>query len=366
MDPFMIWRRGDDHVMVSCSHTSKGSIKRSIMSKSAVVPAIMATVVVSATSLFVWRHIKKSVTGAVTVSELNVYPVKSCAEVKLDTATPTSQGFEGDRIAQVTDKNGKYCTPRDEDKAKLFQTQPEIWGSGLTFQSPHVDEPFEIDLATAKSTPVKVEVLDAPEKLTLQDYGDEAAAWFEKATGIPGCRLTGIGPDFDRSSMVNPAQGDAIPTEDGVAPVSLADEAPYLLTNRASLDDLNKRLKARGKDAVDMRRFRPNIVVEGLKPWEEDSLKKIRINHVEFWVWQRCGRCTMTTIDRDSLERSGEPLATLSTFRERANGMRNFGVHLIPVEGGIPRGATITVDDEVEILEYDEDRRSEWEKLYAK
>jgi hypothetical protein len=46
--------------------------------------------------------------------------------------------------------------------------------------------------------------------------------------------------------------------------------------------------------------------------------------------------------------------------------MRNFGMHLIPVEGGIPQGATITVDDEVEILEYDEERRAEWEKLYAK
>lgn len=332
---------------------------------SAVVPAVVAAIAVSATTLFVWRHIKKSVTGAVTVSELNVYPVKSCAEVTLDCATPTPRGFEGDRILQVTDKNGKYCTPRDKDKAKLFQTKVEIWGDGLTFKSPEVEDPLELDLATAKTTPVKVEVNEAPDKLTLQDYGDEAAVWFQKATGIPGCRLTGIGPEFERSSMVNPAQGDAIPTKDGAAPVSLADEAPYLLTSRASLDDLNKRLKARGKDAVDMRRFRPNVVIQGLKPWEEDTLKKIRINHVEFWVWQRCGRCTMTTVDRDTLTRGPEPLATLSTFRERENGMRNFGMHLIPVEGGIPEGATITVDDEVEILEYDEDRRADWQKQFG-
>lgn len=337
------------------------------MSKaSAVIPAVVATVVVSATTLFVWKHVKKSVTGAVTVTELNVYPVKSCAEVTLDCATPTERGFEGDRIIQVTDKDGKYCTPRDEDKAKLFQVEVEIWGDGITLKAAEMEETLELDLATAKTTPANVEVMAMEtKKVTLQDYGDEAAVWIQKATGIPGCRLTGVGPDFNRDAEVNPDQGDAIPTQDGVAPVSLADEAPYLLTNVASLDDLNKRLKARGKDAVDMRRFRPNIVVQGLKPWEEDTLKKIRINHVEFWVWQRCGRCTMTTIDRDSLERGPEPLATLSTFRERANGQRNFGVHLIPVEGGIPVGATITVDDEVEILEYDEDRRAEWKKLYA-
>ena len=79
-----------------------------------------------------------------------------------------------------------------------------------------------------------------------------------------------------------------------------------------------------------MRRFRPNIVVAGLKPWEEDTLRRLRIGGVEFHVWQRCGRCVMTTIDRDTLTRGKEPLATLSTFRERAHGQRNFGMHLVP------------------------------------
>jgi uncharacterized protein YcbX len=220
----------------------------------------------------------------------------------VDEATPTIRGFEGDRIAQVTDKNGKYCTPRDRDKAKLFHVQVEIWGDSLILKVPPVKEeeeeqPLELNLVTAKTTPLTVEVNEAVEKLTLHDYGDEVAAWMEQATGIVGCRLTGVGPDWNRNSRVNPDQGDAIPTEGGVAPVSLADEAPYLLTNQASLDDLNKRLKARGKPPVDMRRFRPSIVIHGLKAWEEDCLKKIRISGVEFWVWQRCGHCVMTTIN---------------------------------------------------------------------
>ena len=334
---------------------------------SSLIPVVTTVAVVSAsvTWLF-WKQIKRSVLGAVTVDELNVYPIKSCAELSLDAATPTARGFEGDRMAQVTDKNGKYCTPRDPDKAKLFHVKAEVWGDALLLlKSPNVDEPLELDLDKFKTDPVKVEVLESPEKLTLQDYGNEAAAWFEKATGIPGCRLTGIGDDFDRSSRVNSDQGDAIPTATGRAPVSLADEAPYLLTNKASLDDLNRRLKARGQPPVDMRRFRPNIVLTGLKPWEEDTLKKIRINHVEFWVWQRCGRCIMTTIDRDTLERGPEPLATLSSFRERDKGMRNFGMHLIPVEETILEGSTIAVDDEIEILECDNERRKEWERLFG-
>lgn len=116
-----------------------------------------------------------------------------------------------------------------------------------------------------------------------------------------------------------------------------------------------------------MRRFRPNIVIGGLEPWEEDSLKRIKIGPIEFLVWQRCGRCTMTTIDRDTLKRCGKPLNTLSSFRERENGQRNFGVHMIPVlENVESEGMVISVGDKVEILEYNEERRSEWMRLFGR
>lgn len=55
---------------------------------------------------------------------------------------------------------------------------------------------LDINLTTADTKAVKVEVLEAPEELTLQDYGDEAAAWLEKATDISKCR-----PEFNQSSQ---------------------------------------------------------------------------------------------------------------------------------------------------------------------
>ena len=77
----------------------------------------------------------------------------------------------------------------------------------------------------------------------------------------------------------------------------------------------------------------------------------------------------MTTIDRDTLQRSAEPLTTLGSFRERKNGQRNFGMHLIPagldgIEGKVDVGI-ISVGDTVEILEYDEERRAEWVRLFG-
>lgn len=79
----------------------------------------------------------------------------------------------------------------------------------------------------------------------------------------------------------------------------------------------------------------------------------------------------MTTIDRDTLVRGPEPLATLSEFRERAHGQRNFGMHLIAVaetlcdkEGG-DSDVTISVGDHVEVLEYDDKRKAEWKHLFG-
>mmetsp|Transcript_21102 Transcript_21102/g.37960 ORF Transcript_21102/g.37960 Transcript_21102/m.37960 type:complete len:132 (+) Transcript_21102:3-398(+) len=129
-----------------------------------------------------------------------------------------------------------------------------------------------------------------------------------------------------------------------------------------------------------MRRFRPNLVISGgtkgdkssLPPWIEDTWKKIRINGVDFFVWQRCGRCIMTTIDRDSLDRAprGEPLATLNTFREGAHGQRNFGMHLIPDPASLAKKAgnaalTVHVGDTIEVLEYDQERLKEWKTKFG-
>ncbi|CAB9496996.1 amidoxime reducing component 2 [Seminavis robusta] len=330
-------------------------------------PEMMATLgVMAATTLVIFLLVTKP-DPAIKVSELNIYPVKSCAEQSVSEATVTPRGFAGDRIAMVVDANGKCCTSRDKDKAKLFHIHADldVDNDNLTLTAASAYYPLEVDLQ--KSAPSgKVTHNEAPGEMQLADYGNVAAAWLEIATGIAGCRLTGIGEDYQRKVMVNASQGDAVPNN-GDAPVSLADEAPFLLTNEASLDDLNSRMVARGKSPVDMRRFRPNIVVSsgsGLSAWEEDTWSKIRIGGtVEFFVWQRCGRCTMTTIDRDTLDRSGEPLATLNTFRESVKGQRNFGMHLVPDPSTLVDGkAEIHAGDKIEVLEYNKARQTEWQE----
>jgi uncharacterized protein YcbX len=318
-------------------------------------PGILVAVAIVVISVVLLSLNRKS---SPSVSDIKVYPVKSCAHIQVTEAVATDLGFENDRIAQVSDSKGNYCTPRDKKCAKLFRITTKIQNKTLTLSASDKSD-LVIDL-NGKTKPTLAVPMIGP-KVKLQDFGDDVATWLQTATGIEGARLTAIGAGYNRVVEVNPDQNDPIPTAKD-APVSLADEAPYLLTSTSSLKDLNKRLQKRGESAVGMERFRPNIVISGLKAWEEDCLSKIRIGEVEFHIWQRCGRCAMTTIDRASLARGPEPLATLNTFRERG-GQRNFGMHMIPVAS--TTNNIIRIGDKLEILEYDKARKLEWEKLFG-
>jgi len=98
---------------------------------------------------------------------------------------------------------------------------------------------------------------------------------------------------------------------------------------------------------VDMRRFRPNIVVEGLAPWEEDGWRKLRIGAQYFDIVKPCSRCVLTTVDPDTgIKDTGlQPLRTLSGFRKTADGVI-FGQNAIHESPGI-----IHVDDSVTVIE---------------
>lgn len=330
------------------------------------ISEVLVTVILGGLALFVgYRNLTER--KRLKVSALHIYPVKSCGEISLQQGKATVLGFELDRIFQVseTTAEGQYCTPRDRKYARLFHIQPTLKDEKtLVLTAPDVKQSITISLEKKKRVSKQATPMIGP-KVTLDDYGSNVSAWLGTVLGLPknSVSLLGIGKDFKRFVEVNPDQKEELPSSEKSYRVSLADEAPYLLTSSSSLADLNKRLKARGKNPVDMRRFRPNIVVDGLPAWKEDTWKRIRIGKAEFHVWQRCGRCAMTTIDRDSLDRGPEPLDTLSTFRERESGQRNFGMHLIPVASTCP--AIIQLGDDVQVLEYDAERQAEWNKLFG-
>lgn len=130
-----------------------------------------------------------------------------------------------------------------------------------------------------------------------------ADRWFSAALGLP-CSLVAMTSATER--QVNQTYGR--PGEQ----VSFADGFPLLLTNAASLDDLNQRLHT----PVPMSRFRPNIEVAGAPAWEEDGWMALQCGDVQLRVVKPCGRCLVTTTDQETGERGVEPLQTLATFRQ--------------------------------------------------
>jgi uncharacterized protein YcbX len=105
--------------------------------------------------------------------------------------------------------------------------------------------------------------------------------------------------------------------------LAYGDAYPFLILSSASLDDLNSRLVT----SLGMDRFRPNIVLEGCAPYQEDRLDSLSINGVRFDGVTLCVRCAITATDQMTGERSKEPLRTLATYRRTPDGVvfaRNY------------------------------------------
>lgn len=100
------------------------------------------------------------------------------------------------------------------------------------------------------------------------------------------------------------------------------------ILNHASREALGERLGL----PLAMERFRGNIWLEGLAPFEEFDLvgRDIRIGAATLRVRERIGRCMATTVDPDTGKRNADTLAALRD----GWGHEDFGVYAEVVAGG--------------------------------
>jgi uncharacterized protein YcbX len=166
----------------------------------------------------------------------------------------------------------------------------------------------------------------------LQHVDDEIDQWFSDFLSVR-CTLMRMPQStarvVDRTYSPNPRL------------VTLADGYPMLLIGTGSLDLLNEKLVARGQREVPMKRFRPNVVVSGTQPHEEDGWTSIRIGNLACNVVKPCARCAITTVDTRTGVQGKEPLRTLSEYRKVGSKVL-FGQNVIHAAAG-----TINVGDAV-------------------
>jgi len=262
-----------------------------------------------------------------TLSRLFIHPVKSMRGIGLTHALADISGLAFDRIFMVTETDGTFITARQHPL--LVRFIPSLLTDGLHLTAPDGSSAVvRFNDFTAEDAPTEVWGNHFTARIAPEPVNSWLSSFFSREV-----QLRWVGPTPTRRVK----RFDAVP-------LGFADGFPYLLTNEASLRDLQQRCPA----SVKMEQFRPNLVVTGAQAWEEDSWKVIRIGEVVFDVVKPCSRCVFTTIspERGQKHPSGEPLATLQRFRTaQDNGDVDFGQNLIPRNSGVVR-----VGDEVAVL----------------
>lgn len=253
----------------------------------------------------------------ITLSEINLYPVKSFAGFSVDTVQLDRFGPAGDRRWMLVDESGVAITQRDQPRLALIQTELRADGLGLHFEGD------QIELLTPSVQAEKCQVNVWDDEVSAVDGGDDVAAWLTERLDLK-CRLVYIPDDSSRQVDSNYARAGET--------VGFADAFPLLLISQASLDDLNQRMES----PVPMNRFRPNLVVSGCEPFAEDGWKRIRIGEVEFDVAKPCDRCVIPSIDQATGEKDKNINRVLASFRRR-DGKIYFGQNLLYRAAGILR-----------------------------
>jgi uncharacterized protein YcbX len=264
------------------------------------------------------------------VTELNIYPLKSARGISLREMVFDDRGPVGDRRWMLVGEDNVMLSQRDLPRMTLIEVErpgengaSELVCSAPEMQALRVAAPASGRRIAARVWDDTVDVLEA---------GGPAHAWFTQYLGR-ACRLVFQPQDGFR-------QVDRHYAAAGVG-VSLADGFPLLLIGQGSLDDLNRRLA----QPIDMRRFRPNVVVGETEPFAEDSWRVIRIGGMEFDLVKRCIRCAIPSINPETAIVGNEPNRTLASFRRQGNDIL-FG------QNAIHRGpGSIRVGDPVELLE---------------
>jgi len=276
------------------------------------------------------------------LTELNLFPIKSCAGIALRRATVTPFGLMSaqvyDRQWMLVDQAGNFLTQREIPQMACIV--PRLGSDTLEVQAPgmlmlHI--PLRLPEPDCAAS-LKVNVWE--DALAAFDCGEESAAWFSQALGT-ACRLARFDPRATRSINNQWTGGRDVQTH-------FADGYPMLLISEGSLADLNQKLAAQARPALPMNRFRPNLVIAGIEAFEEDYAAVIHIGGAQLQPIKPCPRCSIPAVDQATGLRGPDPLDILQRYRanSKLDGGIAFGMNVILLAGEYQ---VLEIGQEVEI-----------------
>ncbi len=264
------------------------------------------------------------------IGALHIYPVKSARGLALDRAELTVTGLAQDRRWMLVNRLGRCVTQRELPRLALLA--PELTPEALVLRAPRMPE-ISLPLARPGTRrPVTIWGHACP----ALDEGDEIARWAREFLGRE-LRMVRFDPAHRRWSATQWTGPYRAETRFG-------DGFALLALSTASLAELNARLPA----PLPMNRFRPNLVLEQLQPFDEDRIEELRAGDIRLRPVKPSVRCRITTMNQETGEPEGdEPLRTLRRYRYDAalKGVC-FGQNVIVVAGA---GAELACGQELAV-----------------
>lgn len=235
------------------------------------------------------------------LSGLFVYPVKSLAGIEVSSWQVNAKGLLHDRKWMLIDRDQQFLSQRKIPKMALIKTE-------LTAQ--------QLILSTACSGSVSLPINPSDgacitsyiwnDVCVAKSTSSEVSQWLSDFLGIQ-CQLV-----YQADAVFRPVDKRYAKHSDHI---NFADGFPFLIVSEPSLHALNQELER----ALEIQRFRPNLVVAQCAPYAEDSWRKISINQINFRLPKPCSRCVIPAIDPATASIGKEPLRTLNRLRKWNN-----------------------------------------------
>ncbi|MSQ13870.1 MAG: MOSC domain-containing protein [Dehalococcoidia bacterium] len=251
----------------------------------------------------------------ITVKEIAIAPVKATALVLPTSVRVAERGIVEDRRFLIINGDGRMVTSREVGALALVRAvyQPE-------------PERLTLVLPDGRKAEGPVTLGEPAEGLVFR-------------TPFHGCVLAGAW-----NSLLSNFCGQPLRIVRTDAPGQCVDIAPVSLLSEASVDELNRRGSEHG--SFESARFRPNLLLSGCAPHEEDEWVGQRVcigKELVVRVSMRDARCAQTNLNPRTGKNDADTLRALASYR-REDGKVWFGIY-----ASVERPGVVRVGDEVRV-----------------
>jgi uncharacterized protein len=268
-----------------------------------------------------------------TVVSMWRYPVKSMLGEEINSSYVTERGLIGDRTyALIDQETGKVASAKN----------PRKWGKLFDFRATFIDAPQVVE----NIPPVRITFPDGTQIFSSdQEYIDHTLSKvlsrevrLMRATSLDKPSYEEYWPDIEGLAQREKVTDEVMPTQ------TFFDIAVIHLLTTSTINRLRE-LYPEGR--FEVRRFRPNIVVESASSEEKNFVenlwvgKKLKIGEdIVLKVTAPCTRCVMTTLPQGDLPKDLGILRTTAKYNHV-----NAGVYASVHEGGtIHRGEPVRLE----------------------